>query len=108
MHQNRVVACYLRLVNTRRAGVVDPITTRRMSAVRSRNTSAELRFRVLLRLLGVSYRTWNRDLPGSPDVANRSQKWAVFVHGCFWHAHPGCTRTTTPKRNRKFWLDKFA
>lgn len=31
----------------------------------------------------------------------------VFVHGCFWHRHAGCKRTTTPSRNRQFWLDKF-
>jgi hypothetical protein len=32
----------------------------------------------------------------------------IFVHGCFWHRHPGCYRATTPTRNRGFWLDKFA
>jgi DNA mismatch endonuclease (patch repair protein) len=49
----------------------------------------------------------NRDLPGSPDIANRSKKWAVFVHGCFWHRHDGCPRTTMPRRNREFWAEKF-
>jgi len=49
----------------------------------------------------------NRDLPGSPDIANRARKWAVFVHGCFWHRHVGCKRTTTPTRNRSFWIEKF-
>ena len=46
-------------------------------------------------------------MPGSPDIANRAQGWAVFVHGCFWHRHPGCARATTPKRNRVFWERKF-
>jgi DNA mismatch endonuclease (patch repair protein) len=32
----------------------------------------------------------------------------VFVHGCYWHRHAGCKRTTTPSRNREFWLEKFA
>src|SRR5262249_2591674 len=50
----------------------------------------------------------NGDLPGSPDAANRTRLWAVFVHGCFWHRHDGCVRTTTPKRNRAFWEAKFA
>ena len=45
---------------------------------------------------------------GSPDVANRSQRWAVFVHGCYWHDHRGCRRATVPKRNTEFWLEKFA
>ena len=30
------------------------------------------------------------------------------MHGCFWHAHVGCRRATIPKRNRKFWEEKFA
>lgn len=63
--------------------------------------------RKLLHRLGRRFRIHNRDLPGSPDIANRSRKWAVFVHGCFWHRHSGCKRTTTPTRNKEFWLRKF-
>ena len=37
----------------------------------------------------------------------RRQKWVVFVHGCYWHAHKGCPKATVPKRNRDFWLAKF-
>src|SRR5262245_29308629 len=25
-------------------------------------------------------------LPGTPDFANKSRRWALFVHGCFWHS----------------------
>jgi DNA mismatch endonuclease, patch repair protein len=57
--------------------------------------------------MGHRFRVHNRDLPGSPDIANRSRRWAVFVNGCFWHRH-GCKKTTTPTRNRDFWLKKFA
>lgn len=78
-----------------------------MAGVRQHDTSPEQAVRRLLRRLGHAYRTSNRDLPGSPDAANRSRRWAVFVHGCFWHRHPGCPRTTTPKRNRAFWAEKF-
>jgi DNA mismatch endonuclease (patch repair protein) len=87
---------------------VDPITTRRMAAVPSRNTSAELRVRELLRAAGITYRVSNGDLPGSPDVANRSRKWALFVHGCFWHAHRGCRHAMVPKSNVLYWVKKFA
>jgi DNA mismatch endonuclease, patch repair protein len=31
----------------------------------------------------------------------------MFVHGCFWHRHPGCKRTTTPKTRTNFWNEKF-
>ncbi len=32
----------------------------------------------------------------------------VFVHGCYWHRHPGCKDATTPKTNVSFWTEKFA
>ena len=57
---------------------------------------------------GRRFRVHNRDLAGSPDIANRRKRFAIFVHGCFWHQHPGCKRATVPKRNRAFWLAKFA
>lgn len=40
-------------------------------------------------------------------MANRRRRWAVFVHGCFWHRH-GCKASTRPSRNREFWAAKFA
>jgi DNA mismatch endonuclease (patch repair protein) len=78
-----------------------------MAGVRQRDTTPELAVRRVLTLLGLRYRARNRDLPGSPDVANRGGRWAVFVHGCFWHRHEGCASTTTPTRNRDFWVGKF-
>lgn len=86
----------------------DRETSIRMAKIRQRDTTAEKVVRSLFRQQGLHYRTVNRDLPGSPDLANRRRKWATFVHGCFWHAHEGCTRATIPKRNREFWLEKFA
>jgi DNA mismatch endonuclease (patch repair protein) len=82
--------------------------SQRMGRVRQSGTTPELRVRQACSNLGMRYRTRNRDLPGSPDLANRSRRWAIFVHGCYWHRHPGCPRTTTPKTNRDFWLAKFA
>jgi len=79
-----------------------------MAGIRQESTKPELAVRSALRELGASYRISNRDLPGSPDIANRSQKWAIYVHGCFWHRHEGCARTTTPSRNRGAWEAKFA
>ena len=79
-----------------------------MRRQRTRNTLPEVVVRRALRELGMSYRTCNSDLAGSPDAANRKRRWAVFVHGCFWHHHDGCRRATVPKRNHAFWLAKFA
>lgn len=86
---------------------VDAETSRRLGKIRQKDTEPELVVRALLRELGARYRVGVRSLPGSPDVANQSRRWAIFVHGCFWHRHAGCSRTTTPKRNRQFWLEKF-
>ena len=75
--------------------------------MRQADTAPELRVRQILHSAGLRFRVRNRDLPGSPDMANRSKKWVVFVHGCFWHQHRGCRGATIPKRNRKFWATKF-
>jgi DNA mismatch endonuclease, patch repair protein len=85
---------------------VDDATSARMARVRQKATQPELLVGKALRALGHRYRSKNRDLPGSPDFANRKARWAVFVHGCFWHRH-GCSATTTPGRNREFWQAKF-
>ena len=87
--------------------VTDPSTSARLGRIRPADTKPELAVRRILTELGHRYRVRNRDLPGSPDIANRSRKWAVFVHGCFWHRHAGCGRATTPKRNAEFWIEKF-
>lgn len=86
----------------------DASTSARMGQVRQHGTSAELAVRRLVSDLGFRYRVSNRGLAGSPDLANRSRERVIFVHGCFWHRHRRCSRTTTPKRNRQFWLEKFA
>ncbi|MGN2252524.1 very short patch repair endonuclease [Frateuria sp. GZRe12] len=78
-----------------------------MSKVRQAGTKPELAVRAALKSLRVRYTIDNRDLPGSPDLANRRKRFVIFVHGCFWHRHIGCSRTTTPTRNREFWLQKF-
>lgn len=79
-----------------------------MRSVRQFGTGPELALRRWLWRAGVRYRCTNRDLPGTPDIANRAEKWAIFVHGCFWHGHRGCRAATVPKRNRQFWLEKIA
>ena len=89
-----------------------PMTTAedssRLARVRQRGTAPELAVRRVASRLGLRYTLNNRDLPGSPDLANRSKQFVIFVHGCYWHRHAGCTRATTPKNNRAFWEAKFA
>ena len=81
---------------------------KRLGKVRQRGTAPEIVTRKIMRQMHLHYRTNNRDLPGSPDLANRKRAFAIFVHGCFWHNHSGCSRASTPKTNRSFWKKKFA
>ncbi|EIF00983.1 very short patch repair endonuclease [Saccharomonospora glauca] len=85
-----------------------PSVTARMRSQRERDTTTELRIRRLLWRNGHRYRKHYRALPGlrrEVDIAFPGKKVAVFVDGCFWH---GCTEhKSTPKANRKWWLDKI-
>lgn len=87
--------------------VYDAATSRRLARFGHETSGPERMVSRFLYAAGLRFRTRNRDLPGSPDVANRSKRWAVFVHGCFWHHHAGCRRATLPSRNRAFWRSKF-
>jgi DNA mismatch endonuclease Vsr len=83
------------------------VTSSRMKAVRQRDTEPELIVRRVLHLLGVRFRICPRDLPGRPDIANKSRQWAIFVHGCFWHGHEGCRLAKLPRTNSAFWIQKI-
>ena len=78
-----------------------------MSAVKQRDTKPEMIVRRLLSAMNFRYRLHRKELPGSPDIAFIGRRKAIFVHGCFWHRHPGCSKATTPKKRADFWADKF-
>ena len=80
----------------------------RLARQARRDTKPERQVAAELRALGLGYRKDVRGLPGKPDFANKSRRWAIFVHGCFWHRHTGCSRATAPKSNPDFWTEKFA
>ena len=77
-----------------------------MRAVRSKDTSPELRVRRFLHKRGFRFRLNKQTLPGTPDIVLKRYRTVVFVHGCFWHRHPGCSRSTTPKTRTDFWTKK--
>ena len=84
-----------------------PEISRRMSAVRQRDTGPELEVRRAVNALEYRYRTHAKDLPGCPDIVFKGRKKVIFVHGCYWHRHEGCRHATTPKTNTDFWQRKF-
>ncbi len=92
--------------------MVDHLTpqqrSRQMSRIRGKNTAPEWVVRRALYGMGVRYRLHRKDLPGTPDIVVGRLRAAIFVHGCYWHRHPGCKRATTPSTRREFWETKFA
>lgn len=78
-----------------------------MSRIKSADTQPEMVVRSTLHRLGFRFSLRCRDLPGKPDVVLRRWKCVVFVHGCFWHRHPGCPVATMPKSRVEFWREKF-
>ncbi|QYZ78900.1 DNA mismatch endonuclease Vsr [Methanofollis formosanus] len=78
-----------------------------MSSVKSKDTQPELIVRRILRSMGYGYRLHRKDLPGTPDIVLTKYKKVIFVHGCFWHGHEGCSRAKLPQTNRKFWQEKI-
>lgn len=77
-----------------------------MRAVHSKGTGAENKCEALLRALKLGF-TRQADLPGQPDFILRAANLALFVHGCFWHAHKGCKSAALPKSNVTYWVDKI-
>lgn len=85
-----------------------------MQAVRQKLTGIELQLTEMVRGLGHRATANAPKLPGRPDLSNQRVKWAIFVHGCFWHGHPNCPKTKggksgrIPASNRGFWAAKIA
>jgi DNA mismatch endonuclease (patch repair protein) len=79
-----------------------------MRRVQGKNSKPEMAVRRLAHKLGFRFRLHRRDLPGTPDLVFPGRTKVIFVHGCFWHRHPGCSRTTMPKTRAALWAEKFA
>jgi DNA mismatch endonuclease, patch repair protein len=88
--------------------IVDQATrSRMMSGIRGKDTKPELEVRRFLHRLGFRYRIHDKHLPGHPDIVLPRYRTVVFVHGCFWHQHPGCKLAAKPGTNAEFWRDKL-
>lgn len=78
-----------------------------MSKVRGKDTAAELYIRKALWHAGFRYRLKSR-LPGNPDIILKKHMVAIFIHGCFWHNHEGCSKSKMPATRKEFWANKIA
>lgn len=92
--------------------MVDTISTAHrswnMSRIKGKDTRPEIALRSLLHKLGYRFRLHGAQLPGKPDIVLPKYRTVVFVNGCFWHRHPGCSKAYTPKSRIEFWEAKFA
>jgi DNA mismatch endonuclease, patch repair protein len=89
--------------------VMDADTRHRiMASIRKRDTRPEIAVRRALHAQGLRFRLYRKDLPGTPDLVLPGRRLAVFVHGCFWHQHPGCSWSRTPRGNTSYWGPKLA
>lgn len=79
-----------------------------MSRVRPMNTGPERYVRSFLHRAGLRFRCHVSRLPGCPDIVLSKYRTVVFVHGCFWHQHPGCRRARMPTTNSRFWKLKLS
>lgn len=78
--------------------------SKRMAAIRSKNTRPELILRSHLWAAGFRYRLLNK-LPGKPDIVLRKHKIAIFVDGDFWHGYK--YEQLKPKLKNDYWKNKI-
>ena len=79
-----------------------------MSRIRSKATKPERAVRRWLWAHGYRCRLNVKSVPGKPDIVMRRFRTAIFVNGCFWHGHEGCSKFVMPKSNTAFWEAKIA
>lgn len=78
-----------------------------MSQIRSKNTKPEEIVRKYLFSEGFRYRKNDKRYPGRPDIILPKYKTVIFVNGCFWHMHDGCSKFVMPKSNIEYWKPKL-
>ena len=79
-----------------------------MASIHSENTRPEQAVRRDLWHRGYRFRKCVRTLPGTPDIVLPKYRTCIFVNGCFWHGHKGCSKFVMPKTRTEFWANKIA
>ena len=79
-----------------------------MASIHSEDTRPEQAVRRELWHRGYRFRKCVRTLPGTPDIFLPKYRTCIFVNGCFWHGHKGCSKFVMPKTRTEFWVNKIA
>lgn len=80
---------------------------RNMQAIRSKDTTIELRMRKALWQCGVRYRKNYKKLVGKPDIAITKYRIAVFCDSDYWHGYDWENCNQRIKSNRDYWVPKI-
>ena len=83
------------------------IRSKNMSAIKSADTKPEKIVKSFLCNFGLRYRKFSNEFKFKPDFIFPGIKHVIFIHGCFWHRHQGCSRCSTPSQNKEYWSAKF-
>ena len=78
-----------------------------MSKIHSKDTRPEQAVRRELWHRGYRFRKCVKTLPGTPDIVLPKYRTVIFINGCFWHGHKGCSKYVMPKSNVEFWQEKI-
>ncbi|MRJ45808.1 DNA mismatch endonuclease Vsr [Idiomarina loihiensis] len=78
-----------------------------MRAIKSADTSIEVRVRKMLWHAGYRYRLNVKSLPGTPDIYLPKYRAAIQINGCLWHGH-NCPQFVLPKTKTEFWKNKIS
>lgn len=82
-----------------------PERSKVMSAIKYKDTRAEVLLRKQLWEMGARGYRKHPNIPGKPDLLFPKKKLAIFVDGCFWHQ---CTEHfRLPKTNIDYWEMKI-
>jgi DNA mismatch endonuclease Vsr len=89
--------------------LVDPKTSRKMAANKSRGTMPELALATILRRRKIRFRRHLRSLAGTPDFVLLHCRVAIFCDGDFWHGRHWAARLARNefKTRAEFWIDKI-
>src|SRR5690606_12208528 len=89
------------------------VTSRMMSAVRGKDSKAEIAIRKALWSRGLRYRLHRASLPGRPDLVFSRYRSVLFVDSDFWHARAlvegdeETFRSTIRGQRQEWWVAKL-
>lgn len=78
-----------------------------MQAIRSKDTSIEIKLRKALWHQGIRYRKNYIGLPGKPDIVLTKYKIVVFWDSDFWHGYGWENSRHKIKSNHNYWIPKI-